>query len=579
VLILNYFQLKYLGSNIDKHYLSPWLQVTILCIGLYFVKGLKTMKRITVCLIVFFVSAILYGQANMEAREGPFKAQSNDIWEVIEAHNYAFENIIEIEKQYQEKWEEDQTEITQSYQRYFKELDESKPEFWETDEEFAERIDNERFSVQQDLNHDLSQAKEKLENERDKSLTLFNYLEKLAIENLNEIRTISEEDLIILTEEYERNERVWKLQIRSKDSRVSFNDLITSVDFNDDSTKKNNRDLDITEEIIDFHTALDSESLTSSVNWFVQFQGDGIYEIRIPSVSIINKVNGIEYWTEYSEPLIAVAYRIERIDTATTNISRISVVRDFIITNNLEFSPIDSEKLEVTAFPENVINNSYILELKDSKYAEIDDLGNITPKGKTGETKLIVSSMDGMFSKEFPLEFNYRIGDLGPAGGYIFFDAGNYARGWRFLEMAPEDIYDGLGDNEDISWGDTKKYDGLTRRTGTGIGSGKSNTEKIANYINSNKNAAQLCLNYEVNGYDDWFLPSKDELEYMVSFAKKHFGNYREILPLYSYWSSSVIGRSGFGNSTAWLLNVRPQRFEELEIFHTVGSIRAIREF
>ncbi|MDR2632603.1 MAG: hypothetical protein LBC51_03150 [Treponema sp.] len=27
----------------------------------------------------------------------------------------------------------------------------------------------------------------------------------------------------------------------------------------------------------------------------------------------------------------------------------------------------------------------------------------------------------------------------GPAGGYVFYDKGTYAEGWRYLECAPED--------------------------------------------------------------------------------------------------------------------------------------------
>ena len=35
---------------------------------------------------------------------------------------------------------------------------------------------------------------------------------------------------------------------------------------------------------------------------------------------------------------------------------------------------------------------------------------------------------------------DYKIGDVGPAGGYIFFDKGYYSDGWRYLEAAPSYI-------------------------------------------------------------------------------------------------------------------------------------------
>jgi hypothetical protein len=33
----------------------------------------------------------------------------------------------------------------------------------------------------------------------------------------------------------------------------------------------------------------------------------------------------------------------------------------------------------------------------------------------------------------------YKIGDTGPAGGFVFYDKGNNSGGWRYLEAAPED--------------------------------------------------------------------------------------------------------------------------------------------
>ena len=39
-----------------------------------------------------------------------------------------------------------------------------------------------------------------------------------------------------------------------------------------------------------------------------------------------------------------------------------------------------------------------------------------------------------------PVQSDYKVGDIGPAGGYIFYDRGYYENGWRYLEAAPADM-------------------------------------------------------------------------------------------------------------------------------------------
>ncbi|GAJ20252.1 unnamed protein product, partial [marine sediment metagenome] len=95
--------------------------------------------------------------------------------------------------------------------------------------------------------------------------------------------------------------------------------------------------------------------------------------------------------------------------------------------------------------------------------------------------------------------------DIGPAGGYIFYDKGYYSDGWRYLEAAP------------VSTEWTEKYWGsygtLIGGTETGIGTGKSNTTIIVTWLNNHSEtgkAAQLCDDLVYGGYSDWFLPSRD---------------------------------------------------------------------
>ncbi len=76
--------------------------------------------------------------------------------------------------------------------------------------------------------------------------------------------------------------------------------------------------------------------------------------------------------------------------------------------------------------------------------------------------------------------------------------------------------------------------DGTSIGTSTAIGSGQANTTAIVNGCSTAGIAARLCDDLDLNGYTDWFLPSKDELYQM--YVQKSF------IPGFTggwYWSSS----------------------------------------
>jgi len=119
---------------------------------------------------------------------------------------------------------------------------------------------------------------------------------------------------------------------------------------------------------------------------------------------------------------------------------------------------------------------------------------------------------------------------MGPAGGIIFFDKGQKTEGWRYLEAAPV-IYEFTA-----PWG---FYGTAVNGTGTSIGSGKKNTEIMVSMSNSEmtQNAAFRCSKLEIKGFKDWFLPSKDELDFMYrALHRQNMGFFKDDW----YWSSSV---------------------------------------
>jgi hypothetical protein len=121
---------------------------------------------------------------------------------------------------------------------------------------------------------------------------------------------------------------------------------------------------------------------------------------------------------------------------------------------------------------------------------------------------------------------SYEIGDIGPAGGIVFYITDDGLHGF---EAAPSDQ---TIPSERAAWG----CDGtdITGADGTAIGTGAQNTADILAGCFEAGIAARLAGDFSLNGYSDWFLPSKDELNELY-INKDVVGG----LANYFYWSSS----------------------------------------
>ena len=73
----------------------------------------------------------------------------------------------------------------------------------------------------------------------------------------------------------------------------------------------------------------------------------------------------------------------------------------------------------------------------------------------------------------------------------------------------------------------------LVGGTGTAVGTGKANTAAIKATCGAGT-AAQVAASYSLNGFTDWYLPSKDELN-LLHAQKARVGGFAD----YYYWSST----------------------------------------
>lgn len=174
-----------------------------------------------------------------------------------------------------------------------------------------------------------------------------------------------------------------------------------------------------------------------------------------------------------------------------------------------------------------------------------------------------------------------QLGDIGPAGGIVFYDGGPNHSWGRYLEASPSST-EAVGlPWKRLSVNDRQRrlyYDSplatarLKRVASKLIGAGQLNTTRIIRTYGRGNYAARYAALLVVNGYDDWFLPSEDELEKMYTFMQTADTPLDPLKRSY-YWSSSE-----YDYDNAWTINFKDgQQFDRLKWTVPGPGIKAIR--
>ena len=150
-----------------------------------------------------------------------------------------------------------------------------------------------------------------------------------------------------------------------------------------------------------------------------------------------------------------------------------------------------------------------------------------------------------------------KIGDIGPGGGIVFYDAGKDEYWGRYLEIAPKSC-----EGVKLPWRPANKtetvYEGSSGQTAAelrvlakGVGMGKINTRVITRALGAGTYAAKYADDSKCNDVLDWFLPSKDELDLAYNrLAQNRVGGQDTPVGGFNkgyYWTST-----DYNNSTAW---------------------------
>jgi hypothetical protein len=202
------------------------------------------------------------------------------------------------------------------------------------------------------------------------------------------------------------------------------------------------------------------------------------------------------------------------------------------------------------------------------------DCNDGDPTINPGQSEIYSDSIDN--NCDGIINETYAIGDF-TAGGVVF-----------YIASTPTDL-DGDGDLDNglvaavtdqsagIQW-----YNGayiVTGATGTAIGTGASNTNAIIAVQGATETAyaAGLARAYRGGGFNDWFLPSKEELDTMyfnrAAINLTAIANGGVDFPLIFYWSSTEVN-NGFAWTLGFTDGYQSTFFKDIKL-----AVRAVRAF
>jgi len=175
------------------------------------------------------------------------------------------------------------------------------------------------------------------------------------------------------------------------------------------------------------------------------------------------------------------------------------------------------------------------------------------------------------------------VGDIGPAGGIVFYDAGPRSSGDRYFEVGPVETEVAGVPWKLLTFNDrqTPLYPGtasasakVQRVLAKAFGMGEANTSKIVQRYRGGNYPARYASTLVFGGFDDWYLPSKEELRLVyrnLGASTPRLGNFGKSF----YWTSSE-----YDLNNAWTVNFKDgQEFdrEKWLVPNAATGMKAIR--
>ncbi len=274
------------------------------------------------------------------------------------------------------------------------------------------------------------------------------------------------------------------------------------------------------------------------------FNEDGLLDLLIAAGSTTENKQAVYEILPYGGSILST----EVVEGAATLVSQIPAVTGTITERGLAYGTTPTPTTAGTSMADaNPTSGSFTTHL-----TELD--ANTTYYARSYAVINGVTHYSPTYSFTTPISLSYAVGDVGPAGGIIYYvDELDTIPEFDYLELAPESV------QVDRVWGCQGDPNPMTFPNAasigtadlTGIGEGAQATSMIVAGCDELPNAAYYADSlYLVNGgalYDDWYLPTLGELTAIYDAIQPITGTWGtlnlfpappEFIP-YSYWSST----------------------------------------
>lgn len=244
--------------------------------------------------------------------------------------------------------------------------------------------------------------------------------------------------------------------------------------------------------------------------------GATTYHFRVKAVNLLGTVYGADKTFSTLDPIPSAATQ------PATNTTPSSAQLNGIINANLFETEVTFEYGTTTSY------GNTITAIQSPVNGSTDSNVNATISGLTFNSTYhyrvkAVNSYGTTFGEDMTFTAQYFIGE-NINGGIVFYIDGSGQHG----------LVCTTSNQGTAEWGCAGT--GIAGADGAAIGTGNQNTIDIVNGCSSSGTAAKICYELVRNGYDDWYLPSKNELDLMYTNLKvTSLGSFSESY----YWSST----------------------------------------